>query len=182
MNRSGPVARVTRGCSGPALPCRVSHGDVTICRQSWTGLWPIGQRHQRVQPVPVHFSPRSFSSLPLSSGAVLLPPSHLLPPHFLSVSFIQLSQRAAAEVAYRRFPSADEEWSWLEWENGSPGTFFSRVAVVKVLLLSKEHGQFIRVAAMQGWLHSQNTHFVCDVMLHLKGSACKILGNSTNRI
>lgn len=68
MNRRGPVARVTRGSSGPALPRRVSHGDVTIYCQSWTGLWPVGQRHQRVQPVPV--PPVRCCLAPASSFAV----------------------------------------------------------------------------------------------------------------
>lgn len=146
MNRRGPVARVTRGSSGPALPCRVSHGDVTIYCQSWTGLWPMGQRHQRVQPVPLPPHPPN-----------LFAPSFirccLAPAFSFAVPFLSLGLHSAQPAGgCRSHLSQVSQWGMklirARGTTGHHGHYFSRAAVVKVLLVSEEHVHFIRVAGL----------------------------------
>lgn len=100
----------------PPYPRRVSRGDVISCRRLRVGLWPIGQKHRRAQPVFVGFffhpflflialAPFSSMECPLTHPLIFCPCSLFW--------LAQLGQRVAAEVWHLRSLAADKEWSWL---------------------------------------------------------------------
>lgn len=142
MNRRGPVARVTRGSISPALPRRVSHGDVTVCRRELDRPSANGTKAPEGAACPraFFFPPSSLSPRSLFHQVLLLArPLVCCPPPLLSFCRPHSAQPAGGCRRRRkraRFPAlmkneADESAR----ENGS------------------DHGQFCAAVAVQGWLN-----------------------------